>query len=194
MSLPVFQSTHPHGVRLAAIFSLTSRLSFQSTHPHGVRLLCQSKPSNAVCFNPRTHTGCDVVANTAINSSMVSIHAPTRGATGIACASHVKEFLFQSTHPHGVRHGILGSRGDCRLFQSTHPHGVRLQSIELVLSPMRFQSTHPHGVRPFTAQSRFFTFAFQSTHPHGVRHHLPLLPTALLCFNPRTHTGCDDIS
>ena len=32
---------------------------FQSTHPHGVRLLTFITVIGFVSFNPRTHTGCD---------------------------------------------------------------------------------------------------------------------------------------
>ena len=41
ISLPsfvVFQSTHPHGVRLSFNHSFYNLSGFQSTHPHGVRL------------------------------------------------------------------------------------------------------------------------------------------------------------
>ena len=34
------------------------------------------------CFNPRTHTGCDLISASVISGGLVSIHAPTRGATG----------------------------------------------------------------------------------------------------------------
>ena len=33
------------------------------------------------CFNPRTHTGCDTARTTSRSGHDVSIHAPTRGAT-----------------------------------------------------------------------------------------------------------------
>ena len=56
LSLPKFQSTHPHGVRLIRSFKKTWMTWFQSTHPHGVRRSCQDR---VLCFNPRTHTGCD---------------------------------------------------------------------------------------------------------------------------------------
>ena len=42
----VFQSTHPHGVRLIATFVIDTGTEFQSTHPHGVRrplATCQSR-------------------------------------------------------------------------------------------------------------------------------------------------------
>ena len=36
---------------------------------------------NLACFNPRTHTGCDVLGFAQYIRFRVSIHAPTRGAT-----------------------------------------------------------------------------------------------------------------
>ena len=76
---------------------------FQSTHPHGVRLCYLLFDTPQKCFNPRTHTGCDNNTFCAYKEvERVSIHAPTRGATklGATCLNLVK---FQSTHPHGVR-------------------------------------------------------------------------------------------
>ena len=79
----MFQSTHPHGVRPPISKARPKKSEFQSTHPHGVRLhsLLQ-RESYQDCFNPRTHTGCDDSASTAVHAAIVSIHAPTRGATG----------------------------------------------------------------------------------------------------------------
>ena len=56
----IFQSTHPRGVRLSFNNSPNIFEIFQSTHPRGVR---QTRP---------------VIA---LGSSMISIHAPTWGAT-----------------------------------------------------------------------------------------------------------------
>jgi len=55
-----FQSTHPHGVRRVWEWVEYTRQAFQSTHPHGVRL-------------PAVTAECTY--------SVVSIHAPARGAT-----------------------------------------------------------------------------------------------------------------
>ena len=99
-----FQSTHPHGVRLKNSFmdgsplgvsihaptwgatffvcSLSIAKLFQSTHPHGVRHEYPFVPQHSiVCFNPRTHMGCDLLI-------------PRLKSTPVR---------FQSTHPHGVR-------------------------------------------------------------------------------------------
>ena len=100
--------------------------------------------------------------------------------------------MFQSTHPHGVRHIRFLILFSYHLFQSTHPHGVRRFAPIRGRRGFRFQSTHPHGVR--LAQSEFdllrnsvsihaptrgatskaqyangTAWLFQSTHPHGVR-------------------------
>ena len=40
-------------------------------------------PGNCWRFNPRTRTGCDLTSSCFISSSIVSIHAPARGATQI---------------------------------------------------------------------------------------------------------------
>ena len=55
-----FQSTHPHGVRPTTRFCIFIASWFQSTHPHGVRHhYGYRKTSCGKGFNPRTHTGCD---------------------------------------------------------------------------------------------------------------------------------------
>ena len=101
----LFQSTHPHGVRLIRYSNERRHIEFQSTHPHGVRpRLQKSLKSKIPSFNPRTHTGCDFFlslryqfllcfnprTHTGCDSGLqfldkfpwlVSIHAPTRGAT-----------------------------------------------------------------------------------------------------------------
>ena len=125
-ALQMFQSTHPHGVRPS--WKSTSRTTtgsfnprthmgcdypgypghhknpqFQSTHPHGVRQRIRIFRIFPLSFNPRTHTGCDSANSTDHPTTLVSIHAPTRGATGRWVAS-LTFSLFQSTHPHGVRH------------------------------------------------------------------------------------------
>ena len=56
----MFQSTHPHGVRLDFILNHTKAFQFQSTHPHGVRPIADKAE---------------------FAKGIVSIHAPAWGAT-----------------------------------------------------------------------------------------------------------------
>ena len=145
----MFQSTHPHGVRLNPAGTSTGNGQFQSTHPHGVRqkvrdksrlklsfnprtrMGCDPKESQTstfyVSFNPRTRMGCDFTYDDAHLPHVVSIHAPAWGATS-GSGLNGGTLLFQSTHPHGVRQRHAADSWPLRWFQSTHPHGVRHSS------------------------------------------------------------------
>ena len=79
------------------------------------------------------------------------------------------------------------------MFQSTHPHGVRHLRIQQAATEHWFQSTHPHGVRHFLSSKSFTQIEFQSTHPHGVRPSEASAAIQRTGFNPRTRTGCDPI-
>ena len=56
-------------------------MSFQSTHPRGVRPTPPSTTTFAGNFNPRTHVGCDIEGDDLSFAYLISIHAPTWGAT-----------------------------------------------------------------------------------------------------------------
>ena len=97
--------TFPCGVRHAKADVYVNGSLFQSTHPHRVRLARFDQYQAIITFNPRTHTGCDNISTrkrrtrntfqsthphrvrrvsstssgTAVNH--LSIHAPTQGAT-----------------------------------------------------------------------------------------------------------------
>ena len=108
-------------------------------------------------FNPRTHVGCDL----------------------LSLSLQVSATKFQSTHPRGVRPGLVGDFDRCFLFQSTHPRGVRLNSDCIHSEPAIFQSTHPRGVRLVRTLLLFALSRFQSTHPRGVR---PLSPDCTISY------------
>ena len=160
---------------------------FQSTHPHGVRHKEKGGINRPISFNPRTHTGCDssilliLISFRSFNPRTfaevkpaivrsVSIHAPTRGAT----------------HFYFLIRKIVG-------FQSTHPHGVRLV-FEATGTDYSAVSIHaPTRGATKKIAYRIKRYMFQSTHPHGVRRITFIRSGSHLCFNPRTHTGCDPI-
>ena len=81
--------------------------------------------------------------------------------------------MFQSTHPHGVRQLTIKNSDYDKTFQSTHPHGVRL-ALHLLYVWVRFVSIH--------APTRGATRA-AGIHDAGESG-----------FNPRTHTGCDNLN
>ena len=89
---PLFQSTHPRGVRLSTAFLPVESWVFQSTHPRGVRHpVC---PRSAPCrtfqsTHPRgvRHQAC----RRKNDGDLISIHAPTWGATPL-----------REHHPHEI--------------------------------------------------------------------------------------------
>ena len=121
---------------------------------------------------------------------LVSIHAPTRGAT-IKLSPCQHATLFQSTHPHGVRRMISVAVVGVGTVSIHAPTRGATQILNNAFNTSRFQSTHPHGVRQRPERNKGTTDKFQSTHPHGVRRLQPAVRERLKSFNPRTHTGCD---
>ncbi len=102
-----------------------------------------------LCFNPRTHTGCDWAKCGFVGwvGTGVSIHAPTRGATMSDTGSRTS-CGFQSTHPHGVRPvRIRQSHARILRFNPRTHTGCDNNPYKMRLPQDRFQSTHPHGVR-----------------------------------------------
>ena len=102
--------------------------------------------------------------------------------------------VFQSTHPLGVRPSSSLAMSCVVLFQFTHPLGVRLKmSVRTILYQL-FQSTHPLGVRPFLG-NLLTIHLWVSIHAptRGATIFRLSGMLLLLCFNPRTHSGCDRI-
>ena len=162
----LFQSTHPHGVRpVSAASAYHWWVSIHAPTWGATRRRSFLVPT--LRFNPRTHMGCDDECAFLGSVNGVSIHAPTWGATQ---PNFEVRFLirFQSTHPHGVRPGLVGETITKLVFQSTHPHGVR--QIELDNTPHCLVSIHAP------------TWGATSFSPAA---------SICVCFNPRTHMGCD---
>ena len=104
----LFQSTHPHGVRLPLTMISPSKRLFQSTHPHGVRRPTPiRRTTDDKHFNPRTRMGCDQELKKIADAIDISIHAPAWGATrqSRTISFQLIQLPFQSTHPRGVRQG-----------------------------------------------------------------------------------------
>ena len=100
---PLFQFTHPRGVRQKCIGSLYLNARFQFTHPRGVRLECReySSERHKVSIHAPTRGATLCQVHITVQES-VSIHAPTRGATfAPSLLYHIIQFQF--THPRGVR-------------------------------------------------------------------------------------------
>ena len=143
-------------------------------------------------FNPRTHTGCDFLS---LVTKREDIGFNPRTHTG--CDISVAALLLfdccfnPRTHTGCDRFGHYHHTRE-RTFQSTHPHGVRRNCCKVICPDCQFQSTHPHGVRH---QQCYDYDRLKSVSIHAPTRGATLLLSipllSLVCFNPRTHTGCD---
>ena len=147
---------------------------FQSTHPRGVRPCRYSRYT--ATWKVSIHApawGATLFPIIFSRLWDVSIHAPAWGATPNRTSPNYSGFLFQSTHPRGVRpvHAVHAA-----------PH-----------SPV---SIHAPAWGATSAQARAARagFWFQSTHPRGVRRCISSpSPRTTGSFNPRTRVGCDRV-
>ena len=165
-----FQSTHPHGVRHNTLPVCVSAFGVSIHAPtRGATFLISSYWLRSLCFNPRTHTGCDFLNAVFFQVNAVFQSTHPHGVRRGAKISVFRYDKFQSTHPHGVRHIYHCGTYVVQMFQSTHPHGVRQNLNNYESTGEQFQSTHPHGVRLHLGRPLYLYQLFQSTHPHGVR-------------------------
>ena len=121
---------------------------------------------------------------------LISIHAPTRGATNLLCFLFAK-MRFQSTLPREERQ--LRSTFNISLFkfQSTLPREERQILGGYCTSALIFQSTLPREERRQSSNSALGSVQFQSTLPREERPTPPTPPTPSANFNPRSHERSD---
>ena len=191
---PLFQSTHPHGVRQdvnrragftagvsihapargATVINIVAELpqiSFQSTHPHGVRHYRQAAIDVARGgFNPRTRTGCDHAgdAQTEINQSVQSRPHGVRRGGGSGKIVFAGSVQYAPARVHRNRFGY-DTTSD--IFQSTHRRRCSIRIYDCCFVVSRF---HPRTarVRPPDHHHQFLLH-FVSIHaPHGVDRNL----------------------
>ena len=146
------------------------------------------------CFNPRTHTGCDYLRPSEIYiGSNVSIHAPTRGATKARCSRDLDHDGFNPrTHTGCDQVPLFDQRGEFGFNPRTHT-GCDVEAfVERVSSGLVSIHAPTRGATQAQPSALLLASQFQSTHPHGVRRIEFGRFILRSCFNPRTHTGCDN--
>ena len=100
---------------------------FQFTRPRGARQTPPGNWSSPYSFNSRAREGRDRETWGFYPGSLVSIHAPARGATFSGQDYWALE-PFQFTRPRGARRRSVALYGSCSLFQFTRPRGARHHS------------------------------------------------------------------
>ncbi|VDA99912.1 Octaprenyl diphosphate synthase / Dimethylallyltransferase / (2E,6E)-farnesyl diphosphate synthase / Geranylgeranyl pyrophosphate synthetase [Olavius algarvensis spirochete endosymbiont] len=127
-SVGAFQSTHPRGVRHGS-FLIGSTALFVSIHAPARGATCKYCSSR--------------------NCRSVSIHAPARGATPTARCRRYPYMGFNPRTREGCDANLDCKSSTCRLFQSTHPRGVRRGMIALMIKALRVSIHAPaRGATP----------------------------------------------
>ncbi len=167
----MFQSTRPHGARLARVTRGQTH-GFNPRAPHGARRSRSLTSTDDRCFNPRARTGRDRC--TRYFDAARRWRFNPRARTGRDAATRSRRCtvsVFQSTRPHGARRTTGGSRYD-----------VRRVSIH---APARGATPH----------------AYSLSAPSSVSIHAPARGATICLrmdrratgFNPRARTGRDDL-
>ena len=124
---------------------------FQSTLPQGERQTAHCTVHTSADFNPRSHKGSDDEEKLkSLLETLISIHAPTRGATG-SRAGHDPRAPISIHAPTRGATGLPDGLKTAMEFQSTLPQGERQHTLSFTDHTSIFQSTLPQGERPVSA-------------------------------------------
>ena len=188
-----FQSTHPHGVRL---FQHQQQALDQTISIHapawGATALSVFACFSSAYFNPRTRMGCDCYVSSH-SLCLGNFNPRTRMGCDISYRLFIiNTFLFQSTHPHGVRHQICNCDRQFLGFQSTHPHGVRLAERQTSISYIRISIHAPAWGATLCKCPHLYKRLISIHAPAwGATKNARLFRRPTSDFNPRTRMGCD---
>ncbi len=145
------------------------RSEFQSTHPRGVRLYIRRRTIYRSSFNPRTHEGCDSISAEELSTGVVSIHAPTRGATQVSGIPNT----YRKVSIHAPTRGATTFVACARECAHVSIHAPTRGATIGVFLTFTYNDVSIHApTRGATSHIRslFKRNGFQSTHPRGVRH------------------------
>ena len=185
-----FQSTLPREERQKQIYTTKYKSVFQSTLPREERPLSVLLPELKANFNPRSHERSDSSIFSPILLLIISIHAPTRGAT--SSAFFIALEIIISIHA-PTRGATPLSCGDI-LAGDFNPRSHERSDAYInntISSMYRFQSTLPREERPIPIMPTSKKLLFQSTLPREERQQKKSYGNFNENFNPRSHERSD---
>ena len=165
-----FQSTHPRRVRHMAIILFSASINVSIHAPtQGATSHCHSRHLSSKSFNPRTHAGCDSVPSGLMHSHNVSIHAPTQGAT-----KQLSKLCFSSVVSiHAPTQG------------ATQIEALIDKKVSVSIHAPTQGATNQQRLASMTAEVSIHAPTQGATSVGLAGQYFPV------CFNPRTHAGCD---
>ena len=167
---------------------------FQFTHPGGVRrfffFFTLSSESLVSIHAPGRGATRGSIFST--HSIPVSIHAPGRGATSGRFGSSNDAYCFNSRTREGCDYFRFCRCSDRRGFNSRTREGCdSVVAMRLILR-VQFQFTHPGGVRLKILSAKSLTLRVSIHAPgRGATSAMLVRSSVLVRFNSRTREGCD---
>ena len=144
-----------------------------------------------VNFNPRSHEGSDKSGKHTVVYSVISIHAPTRGATKTVSASVLSKGISIHAPTRGATR-ISMSGLDTHTNFNPRSHEGSDRNMGFLFSPYRISIHAPtRGATLLGEESCVAIHRFQSTLPRGERLFWLISDTQPKYFNPRSHEGSD---
>ena len=142
-------------------------------------------------FNPRSHERSDLpFGYYIIKILLISIHAPTRGATNHALKQK-RGLIFQSTLPREERPYLKSLSSFSRLFQSTLPREERLRA-DRVFKTLLYFNPRSHE-RSDDSTYKLDGLSYISIHAptRGATSISKFFCSSVVYFNPRSHERSD---
>ena len=187
-----FQSTLPREERrVAHVLGALGVYRFQSTLPREERPLGRFSVTLFLHFNPRSHERSDGEPFLVSHHPLISIHAPTRGATVNVPPSTLSPLIF-NPRSHERSDDLTATDNSGNNYISIHaPTRGATPGYAFLRLSSRFQSTLPREERPVSVWYLNLRQVFQSTLPREERLLAWILSSALQYFNPRSHERSD---
>ena len=166
---------------------------FQPTRPRGARHLYRRVLNGQSIVS--THAPARGATSNVVNlfpRTKVSTHAPARGATTSPRMDRSINHMFQPTRPRGARRNVTITGSSPTVFQPTRPRGARRSDRCLCSASRCFNPRARAGRDAENPPVMACQFVFQPTRPRGAR------PAKFTCacartgsFNPRARAGRD---
>ena len=164
---------------------------FQSTHPHGVRLAQGIQPRALLRISIHAPAWGATISRPSKKFFLIFQSTHPHGVRQAAGESSEELLEFQSTHPHGVRRVKWSAMGSLSNFNPRTRMGCDFDNNNKFAQVIISIHAPAWGATNNTDCKHHNTAQFQSTHPHGVRPHRSSCQDRLFHFNPRTRMGCD---
>ena len=208
----LFQSTLPREERPAKKIINARLTRFQSTLPREERLSDISCRRSSANFNPRSHERSDDKTNGIFIDDIISIHAPTRGATdGLyqllyeyfisihaptrgatfhPCLS-LRLFLYFNPRSHERSDYKQTNTNDCIAISIHAPTRGATHCLSCIYASMDFNPRSHERSDATRPTPRVTKVRFQSTLPREERPTLTVFFPVPCYFNPRSHERSD---